>query len=143
MSTKDLYNNVVVTPSDIPANRTGTLTGAAIDTAGYQSTLVCFDVGNSGDTLSGSLKWTLTVEESDASGSGYTAVAADDLHNGYASYVIDAPAEDSLIVKFGYKGNKRYLRGVATVTGSHSTGTPIGIFSVKGHPHIVPVAAQA
>ena len=32
----------------------------------------------------------------------------------------------------GYIGGKRYIRGVIAKTGTHSTGTPIGLLVVKG-----------
>lgn len=136
---KDLYNNVKVTQVEIPAVKTATATSDTIDMQGFESLAVVFNVGNSADTLSGSVYWTLSLTESDDD-SSYTAVSADDLHNSAATYVIDAPAEDSLAVKFGYKGNKRYVRAVATATGSHSSGTPIGIVAVQGHAAVAPVA---
>lgn len=136
---RDLFNNVKVTQVEIPAVKTATATSDTIDMQGYDSLAVIFNVGNSADTLSGSVYWTLSLTESDDD-SSYTAVAASDLHNEEATTVIDAPAEDSLAVKFGYKGNKRYVRAVATATGSHSSGTPIGIVAVQGNPTVAPVA---
>ena len=53
-------------------------------------------------------------------------------------YVIDAPTEDSRTVKFGYMGSKRFVQALATATGSHSSGTPIGIIAVQGNPSVAP-----
>ncbi|MCD6035234.1 MAG: hypothetical protein K0R63_975 [Rickettsiales bacterium] len=136
---KDLYHNLKITQLSKPAVATGNVTSDSIDMQGYQSLSVLFDVGQSGDTLSGSLKWTLTAEESD-NDSDFTAVGASDLHNGVASVVIDEAAEDETVVTFGYKGAKRYIRAVATKTGTHTNGTPIGIVAVQGHAGLAPVA---
>lgn len=146
MPNRDLFNNIKTTQVLVNAVATGTVTSSAIDLQGFDSAAVLFDVGNSGDTLSGSLYWTLSLTESDSSGSGYTTVAAADIQvqggtfGTDNTFVIDAPLEDSLLVKFGYLGSKRYLKAVATAMGSHSTGTPIGIISVLGNPAQLPVS---
>lgn len=136
---RDLYHNVLVTQHLNPVNSTTTKTSTVIDLKGYNSASVIFAVGLSGDTLSGSVYWTLKLQESD-NDSDYTDVAAADLLNGSATVVIDAAAEDETSVVFGYKGSKRYLKGVATPTGTHSTGTPLGIVALRGTPAYAPVA---
>jgi hypothetical protein len=142
MTTREIVSELKITQIFVPAVRTAATTSDVVDTAGYNSATLVAHMGNSGDTLSGSLYWTLTVTESDTSGGSYTAVAATDLVglSGAASYVIDAPAEDSLDVKIGYIGSKRYVKLVATPTGSHSTGTPIGMSSILGGASNAPVA---
>lgn len=142
MPNREMVNNLKVTQVFVNANRTATTTSDAIGLAGYDAATVIFDIGNSADTLSGSVYWTLSLTESDTSGGSYTAVAAADVvgWNGAATYVIDAPAEDSLAVKVGYIGSKPFIKAVATATGTHSTGTPIGMVSVLGLPSHAPVA---
>lgn len=141
---KDLYSNIKLSQIAIPATKTTTVTSSEIDTAGFESLVVEFNVGNSGDTLSGSLYWTLSLTECATSGGSFTAVAAADIRvqGGTAgttsTYVIDAPAEDSLTVKFGYMGSLRYVKAVATATGSHSSGTPMGITAIQGNPSVAP-----
>jgi hypothetical protein len=142
MTTKDLYSNIKATQLKVNAVQTpnGTaITGDALDMQGYESLAVLFDVGNSGDTLSGSLYWTLTLTECDTSGGSYTAVASGDYLGGVVSHVIDAPTEDSNVFMLGYKGSKRYVKAVATATGNHSTGTPLGMIAVQSHAHVLPV----
>ena len=144
---KDLYSNIKASQLEIAAVKTTTVTSAAVDTAGFESLAIIYDIGNSGDTLSGSIYWTLSLTESDVSGSGYTAVAAGDVQvqggtfGTDSTYVIDAPSEDSRTVKFGYTGSKRYVKALATATGSHSSGTPIGIIAIQGDPAIAPQTA--
>ncbi len=127
---RDLYNNITVTQVVAPAVATATVTSSAIDLQGSNRAVVVFNIGASGDTLSGSVYWTLSMTECDTSNGTYTAVDVADLHNSAATIVIDSNSEDETAVKFGYKGSKRYLKAVATKTGTHSNGTPIGIVSV-------------
>lgn len=143
---KDLFSNIKVSQVEIPAVKTSTATSDSIDVAGYESLAVVFNVGNSGDTLSGSLYWTLSLTECDTTDGSFTAVAATDVQvqggtfGTTSTYVIDAPTEDSLSVTFGYVGSKRYVQAVATATGSHSSGTPIGIIAIQGNPSTAPVS---
>lgn len=127
---RDLYNNISVSQPVAPAVATASVTSSAIDLQGFNSAAVLFAVGGSGDTLSGSIYWTLKLTECDASGGDYTDVVLADLHNAAATVVIDSNSEDETVVKFGYKGNKRYLKAVATKTGTHTNGTPIGVLAV-------------
>ena len=127
---RDLYNNISVSQPVVPAVATASVTSSAIDLQGFNSAAVLFAVGASGDTLSGSIYWTLKLTECDTSGGDYTDVVLADLHNAAATVVIDSNSEDETVVKFGYKGNKRYLKAVATKTGTHTNGTPIGVLAV-------------
>lgn len=140
MPNREMVSDVKFATAIVPAVATATVTSAEIDLQGFDSATVLFDIGNSGDTLSGSVYWTLTLTESDTSGGTFTTVAAADIVGGVASHLIDAPAEDSVVVAFGYTGSKRYIKGVATKTGTHSNGTPIGIASALGHASNAPVA---
>lgn len=140
---RDLVNNLKDTQVEIPAVKTATATSDTIDMQGYDSLAVLFNIGDSGDTLSGTVYWTLKLQESDDD-SSYSDVAAADIigpdFNGAATYVIDAPSEDSRCVAAGYVGGKRYVQAVATATGTHTNGTPIGIIALQGHAGIKPVA---
>lgn len=113
-----------------PATITEDTDCAAVDVSGYQSATVIVNVGESGDTLSGSVKIELELEESDdnstftdvadAEAVGYVAGTNDGCFG-----VIDAAAEDDAVYKVGYIGNARYIRPVINVTGTHTNGTPI------------------
>lgn len=135
---RDLYRNLLVTQHLNPVVSTSTKTSTAIDLQGYNSANVVFAVGICGDTLSGSLYWTLKLTHSD-NDSDYSDVTTADLENTAATIVIDASSEDETVYGFGYKGNKRYLKAVATPTGTHSTGTPLGIIALRGTPSYAPV----
>lgn len=111
-------------------------TGAACDLLEHDGCLVIFNIGNSADTLSGSVKIELEIQTSDDNS---TWVAAPDAEvsstvtgtNTGTVAVIDAPAEDSAIFTAAYLGRERYVRGVINLTGTHSSGTPCSISYVR------------
>ncbi len=138
---RDLYNNINVLQALNPQTSTTTKTSSTIDLQGYNAALVLFAIGASGDTLSGSVFWTLKLQHSDDD-SSYADVTTADLLGGVsaAPIVVDAPGEAQLTYKFGYVGAKRYLKGVATPTGTHTNGTPIGILALRGNANLSPVS---
>lgn len=135
---RDIHHNILVQQALDPATATGTVRSATIDLQGFEGCEVLFSVGESGDTLSGSVLWTLTLEDS-PDDSTYTAVAAAGLLG--ALTVIDAAAEDDVVQAVGYIGSQRYVQAVATATGTHTNGTPIAILAIKGHPRRQPATA--
>jgi hypothetical protein len=128
----------------ILGNNTTEGTGVAVDLKGYESAMVLFNIGISGDTLSGSVYMTCSVEESDDGSTGWGAIPA----AGYRldvgpSLVVDDPAEDPILIGvtlLAGAGRKRYVRAMITFTGTHTNGTPIGAVVVKGHPRVAPAA---
>lgn len=135
---RDLYHNVLVTQHLNPVTSSTTKTSTAIDLKGFNGAEVVFAIGLSGDTLSGSVLWTLKLQHSDDD-SSYSDVTTADLNNSSATVVIDSSSEDETAYSFGYIGNKRYLKAVATPTGTHSNGTPIGIIALRGNAAYMPV----
>ena len=136
---RDLLKNVLVTQHLNPVVSTTTKTSTAIDLQGYNSVTVVFSMGASGDTLSGSVYWTLKLQHSDDN-SSYEDLASTDLLGGATSIVVDSSSEDETAYAFGYIGKRRYLKAVATPTGTHSTGTPLGMLALRGTPSYAPVA---
>ena len=140
---KDLYNDLlpVKTLTPILGHTTAEGTGVAVDLAGFEGALMAAHVGISGDTLSGSLKWTVQFQESDTTTPGdFADIAAADLIGGANAVVIDAAAEDDVIIARSYIGSKRYVRVLFTQTGTHTNGTPIAAVVIKGKPRHAPVA---
>lgn len=135
---RDIYRNILVTQHFNPATRTAATTSTTIDLQGYSSANVLFAVGSSGDTLSGSVYWTLKLTHSDDD-SSYSDVALAELNNSSATVVVDSSSKDKTVYGFGYNGAKRYLRAVATPTGTHSSGTPLGIIALRGTAAYSPV----
>lgn len=144
---RDLHNNVKVTQLLDPATVTADATTASIDLQGYDSAELLVAVGESGDTLSGTVYWDLIVQES-ADNTVFTAVAdADLLTRGNAITTvtdgkfatIDAAAEDDAVFKIGYVGSKRYVHVKIDATGTHTNGTDIGVLGERGKAHQAPV----
>ncbi len=115
------------------------------DMQGFDSLMIITNVGISADTLNGSNTIELELEES-VDDSVWTDVADVDIitavagaNDGTFALINDA-AEDEQAYKVGYIGNKRYVRAVVNFTGTHSTGTEVGIVAVRGNAHAMPVA---
>jgi hypothetical protein len=136
---RDLYHNVLVTQHFNPAVSSVTRTSTAMDLQGFNSANVVFAIGQSGDTLSGSVYWTLKLQHSDDD-SVYNDVTLADLNNASLTVVVDSSSKDKTAYSFGYQGSKRYLKAVATPTGTHTVGTPIGMICMRGTAAYAPVA---
>jgi len=131
---KDIINDLLPVHTIVPilGNNTSEGTGVGIDIAGYEGAAMLACLGDSGDTLSGSIYVTVAFQESDVQGSGFANIAAGALIGGANDVVIDAPAEDQIVVARGYMGGKRYLRILMTFTGTHTNGIPIAGVIIKG-----------
>lgn len=86
--------------------------GQVIDHQGYSDALYLIATGSLGDA---GAEFTVLLEESDASGSGFAAVADADLlgTEALASFI---QSDDDKCFKLGYKGAKRYTRLTITPT---------------------------
>lgn len=139
-----LYSNLSQATLLVPAVRNADVNSSGMDLRDSESAAILFHVGASADTLSGTNKIELEVQESDDNFT-FTAVANADLNNYVAAtnagtgmvVVSNATASQAYLV--GYKGNKRHIRGVLNFSGSHTTGTPIGIIGLRGGNHLQPV----
>lgn len=126
-----------------PATATADVTSSAVNMAGFRDLLVMASVGESGDTLSGSVKIELEVQESDDN-STYTACANADITNSVTGTntgtfaVIDAAAEDDAVYTTRYLGSKQYVKVVANLTGTHTNGTPIGVLAMQTGENYLP-----
>ena len=139
---KDLSNNISPAVSLAAATRTAAANGTGVDLQGYESATVLVDVGAEGDTLSSSVYFEVSLEESDDD-STYTDVAQAGIVDGTIAaggifLKLDGttggnPDSAGGIFRVGYVGNSRYIRVVLAKTGTHSNGTPLGAMVVKGH----------
>lgn len=120
----------------IVGNDTTDGTGTAVDLRGYEGAQVIFNIGNSGDTLSGSVYMTLTVQDSADGSTGWANLAASKFRVDSGNTTIDDASEDSQItcitVLPGTTGVARYIRPLVTFTGTHTNGTPISAVVVRG-----------
>lgn len=147
---KDLYSNIKPTKIVAPivgTNGSAPSAVADIDLAGYDSAVLCWEVGLEAGTLSGTLYWTLKLEHADDDGTGaagsYSNVAAADVQGVTPSsgivFTVDDPAEDETVLCCGYVGGKRFLKVTIAETGATS-GLPQSVLLIKGHPIDAPVA---
>lgn len=134
----DLQAKATVAQIIDPAVLSGTsdVTSTAIDLAGFRDVTVAVLVGESGDSLSGSVKVELEMQESDDD-STYTACADANITNAVTGTntgtfgVIDAAADDDAVYVSKYLGTKQYVKVVANLTGTHTNGIPLGAIAVK------------
>ena len=131
MGLRDLKNNQTDTQSLHPATRTVSANGTGVDLQGAKSAMAVLHVG-----AWGSGSWTPSLEESDASGSGYAAVAAADLEGAFVA-VVDATNENAS-QRVGYKGTKRYIRLVMTTASSPASLPCAGSIAIE--PNAKPAA---
>jgi hypothetical protein len=119
---KDLYNNIEPLLTIYPQAITAAADGdAIIDMSGSFGATIIVQAG----TITDGTLYTFELEEGDNSAlSDGAAVAAADLLGLEPDF---AAAEDNTVQRFGYIGNKRYIRlNISAVTGGPSTG---GVFS--------------
>ena len=133
----------------LPAAKTTTTTGAAIDLAPFNAATIYILAGTWTD---GTHTW--SIQESDSSGSGFTAVANSDLVAWSATSATDytpvrvgnaqptaiSSAATALNWRIGYIGGKRYIKVVNTVTGSPSTGAVYDVVVIAGEARVEPSA---
>lgn len=108
-------------------------TGTTIDLQGCESATLELNIGaltTSGTTFDA--EW----QESDASGSGFTAIDVADLIGGalITQRTVAGGDSGSEIIKDGYLGDQRYIRCVITATTAGSTGRAnFSANVIKGH----------
>jgi len=136
MTTRDQHSNIKPQLVVAPGTKSATVTSSAVDTQGYESVEFLTSIGAAGDTLSGTVLFTQKLQDS-PDGSTWTDVSSTYLLGSPA--VINAPSFNSTVQSVGYVGSARYVRTVLTATGTMSSGTPIAVNAILGHPHIRPV----
>jgi hypothetical protein len=135
---RDMYHNVLVSQHLSPIVATSAKTSTSIDLQGYNSINVIFNIGLAGDTLSGTVYWTIKLQHSDDD-TTYSDLSLSDLNSPYLTIAIDSSAKDRNCYSFGYQGAKRYLKALATPTGTHTNGTPIGVVAMRSAAAYMPV----
>lgn len=125
---RDLKSNLDAVNSVKPTgNRTASVNGASADLQGYDGALIVIPA----DTITDGTH-TPSLEESDDDAT-FTAVAAGDLEGSFAAITANS------IQRVGYKGAKRYIRAVVTVSGA-TTGGKYCAAILRGYPSQQPLA---
>lgn len=126
---RDFNKDVAVSSTLLPNVRTATTSGASVDLKGFTKAMFVAHVGTVTDGT-----FAFDPEESDDN-SNWTNVAAGDLSGSFTNATSSA---DDTVQEVGYLGSKRYIRCNVTVTGSPSTGGPIGVTVIKAGARQVP-----
>lgn len=123
---RDIANNIAVRPAIVPAVKSAAADGITVDTLGFNS--VAFAVSTGAIVSAGDFG--VKIQESDASGSGFTDATA---------VTTNAPATLAAAssYKLGYHGFKRYVRLQLTTAGG--TSIALGATAILGHAASKPV----
>jgi hypothetical protein len=132
---RDLAHHTLQKHSIPPAVRAATINGADVDRSGYESVTALVHFGAYTDGTH-----TPKLQEADDNGSGapgaYSDVAAGDLIQAFTA-VAAAPGANT-VQEVGYKGVKRWVRIVLTLSGT-TTGAGSSAMILLGHARNQPV----
>lgn len=148
---RDLHNNIKFIQTVDPVVASSDTNGATVDRQGFESVEHIVFVGESGDTLSGSVYLELVLQHSDDDSTWSDVTSAADVLVNADSGVsapnssgvfrtIDAAAEDDAKYRIGYVGGKRYSRVQLDFTGTHTNGIPVCVAAALGHAEQAPVS---
>jgi hypothetical protein len=132
----------VISPAVVTDNTA--IVGQVIDRQGYDALTYIIATGTLADD---DATFTVLLEESDQSGSGFAAVDDKDMISQSAGSAPEAAAsfgaaDDHEVRKIGYIGNKRYTR--LTITPANNTGNaPIAAVAVLARAEQKPVTQAA
>lgn len=133
----EMFNNIqlkrVLSPVSVADNTAQV--GTVVDHQGFGQAVYAIATGSIADA---DATFTILLEESDASGSGFAAVADEDLlgTEALAAFQFD---DDNECRKLGYKGIKRYTRLTITPVNNASAAL-LSAVCVLGAPHVAPIA---
>ena len=138
---RDNLNNAKVSKAFAYASRTASANGEIIDTRGFDSLTFVIQLATV-TTADATNFFTFTLQHGDDSGlsDAATVTAATGLL-GSNLVVNDSTTQSDMIGMMGYAGGKRYVRLVATETGTASAA--FSAVAVQGFPHVAPVGDQA
>lgn len=126
---RDLVSNFGAVQAIAPAVQAAAADGTAIDTLGFGSVGFVINTG----AVAGAGDFGVKIQESDASGSGFTDAAASAVQG-----TVPATLEAASVYKLGYAGFKRYVR--LSLTKAGGTSIALGAVAIKGNAASRPVA---
>ena len=131
----NIFESVSIKTLTAPVNSTGTVTSSSVDVSGYTGSAFYVHYGDSADTLAAGLYWEAKLKECATSGGTFTDVSSDDISTDTNAFgLVNAPTEDQAVFGVRYLGSQKFVKVEVTATGSHSSGTPIGLFCALGLP---------
>jgi len=127
MTGRDIGSHIKAFQSIAPATVAATTNGSEADLQGYNSAFALISIGAQGETWTSSNYNTFTIQGSNTSGTGFTALTtAMMISPATNSLVLDSASDASspYIMRFR-TSDYRYYRVVCTESGTISTGTPL------------------
>jgi hypothetical protein len=140
---RDLHSGTSAAVAIAAATLSADNTPPAVDLQGFDGAEIFLNIGVGGITFSGTNKVDFVVEHSN-DGSAWAAVAQADIvgatvaTGGIVRSLIAAKAAAD-VQEMSYIGGRRYVRCTADFSGTHGTGTMIGMFAILGRPNLSPV----
>ncbi|QIX20216.1 hypothetical protein [Agrobacterium pusense] len=125
---KDLYHGLNAVQAIAPAVAAAAADGAAVDLIDHDAALFVINTG----AIAGAGDFAVKLQESDASGSGFTDVAAADQLG-----TLPATLAANTAYRVGYIGSKRKRFVRLSVTKAGGTSIALGAVAVLGVPRIV------
>lgn len=139
----DAYSDIVVQRLLMDPTINVDANSSSVDRDGFEGLGILVSLGPETDTLGASVHIQVELEESD-NDSTWNDVADVDVRNPVTGdntgtiLKADAAAEVNKVYQSAYLGNKRYVRAVANMTGTHTTGLDLQIFAIKTRPRLRP-----
>lgn len=146
---KDLHSDISLVNLLAAAVYSADANSGWIDLQGYAAVEIALSIGVGGITFDATNKIAFVLEHADATDQSDAAAVTDAALlgvSGTASGVVKtltAAHAAAAVYRFGYRGDKRYIRLTADFSGTHGTGTPISANLIKAHGFNQPEAAQA
>jgi len=126
---RDLSNNLSTVATILPVAHASTVTGSAVDLAGFGSAMAIVATG----AVTSAGDFTTKLQESDTTTSGdFTDIAAANLIGS-----LPATLAADTVYELGFRISKRYVRAVSTKNGG--TNVVHGVVIVRGLPMVAPV----
>lgn len=135
---KDIYSRVSVARAIAPVSDgdNTALVSAIIDMQGFHSLLFIIAAGSLADV---DATFTVLVEDGDVANLSDAAAVADGFLRGTEADASFTFADDNVVKKIGYVGNKRYVR--LTVTPANNASAALfSAIAVQGDAELQPVA---
>lgn len=109
---RKVFDNILAVASLVPATRTSSGNGTAVDTRGYHDGMMVVSAGDI-DLTTGDETYVFTVEESDDGSTGWAAISGVSV-----AITADNQVKEARLADLNGGTRKRYLRAVATLAGT-------------------------
>ena len=144
---KDFHSSMIAVLALAPEILAADKTSEAIDLQGYNAAEIILVIGAGGIVFTNTKKIDFELTHSD-DGASFDRVRDGDV----LGVALDAPGilktlkvahADAAVYRFGYRGDRRYLKVRANFGGAHDTGTMIAAIVLKGRGYDNPQPDQA